>query len=131
MEKINYSVTVQVVGGPSVPIAGVLEVDAYEKIDVTVPAKEGATNGTAEVTVSAGDLASTRLLVMKASAQDGSLSFTTTATGAVAVPLTGPVTLIGGGACSLLAADPDSLTFTNSADTAATVTILVGRKAVA
>jgi hypothetical protein len=129
--KINYSVTVQVVGGPSLPIAGVLEVDAYEKIDVAVPAKAGAADGTADVTVSAGDLAHTKLLVMTASTQDGSLKFKTTAAGAAAVPLTGPVTLIGGTACSLLGADPDTLTFTNSAAAVAEVTILVGRKAVA
>lgn len=130
MEKINYSVTIQVVGGPSVPIAGVLEVDAYEKIDVTVPAKAGATDGTAVVTVSAGDLAHTKLLVLTASSKDGSLKFKTTATGATAVPITGPVTLIGETACSLLEADPDKLTFTNAAASVATVTILVGRKAV-
>lgn len=130
MEKINYSVTVQVVGGPSVPIAGVLEVDAYEKIDITVPAKVGATEGTSVVTVSAADLDDTKLLLLTASNQDGSLKFKTSANGATVTPITGPVTLIGKTACSLLDADPDKLTFTNASAAVATVTILIARKAV-
>ena len=131
MEKINYSVTLQVAGGPSVPIAGVLEVDAYEKIAVTVPAKTGGVNGTADVAVSPSDLADTKLLVLTSSSKDGSLHFKTTAVGAVDVSITGPITLIGPTACSLLGTDPDSFTFTNTAADAATVMILVGRKAVA
>jgi hypothetical protein len=130
MEKINYSVTIQVAGGPSIPIAGVLEVDAYEKIAVTVPAKHGGADGTAEVAVSPGDLAHTKLLLISASSSDGSLHFKTSAVGAADVPITGPVTLIGGAACSLLGTAPDTLTFTNTAAADANVTILVGRKAV-
>jgi hypothetical protein len=130
VERISYSVTVQVAGGPSIPVAGVLEVDAYEKIAVTVPAKQGNANGTADVTVSPGNLAHTLLLLITASVADGSLHFKTSAQGAADMPITGPVTLIGGTACSLLGADPDKLTFTNTAAADAAVTILVGRKAV-
>jgi hypothetical protein len=130
VEKINYSITVQVVGGPTVPIAGVLEVDAYEKIAVAVPAKAGAVDGAAEVAVSPGDLAHTRLLLITASSKDGSLHFKTSAAGAADVPITGPITLIGGAACSLLGTSPDKLTFTNTATEEAAVTILLGRKAV-
>jgi hypothetical protein len=130
VEKINYSVTIQIAGGPSIPIAGALEVDAYEKIDLTVPAKQGAVDGSAVVTVSPGVLADIRLLVLTASSKDGSLKFKTSAAGALDVPITGPLTLIGGTACSLFGTVPDKLTFTNTAATAASVTILVGRKAV-
>lgn len=130
MEKISYSVTVQITGGPSVAIAGVIEVDAYEKIDMTVPAKVAAVNGKADVTVSPGDLDQTKLVIITASSKDGTLSFKTTAAGAVDVPITGPLTMFGGTACSLLGAKPDKFTFTNTAAVAATVTILVGRKAV-
>jgi hypothetical protein len=130
VEKISYSVTVQITGGPSVPIAGVLEVDAYEKIDMTVPAKAGAVDGKADVTVSPGDLDQTKLMIITASSKDGSLSFKTSAAGAADVPITGPLTMFGATACSLLGTKPDKFTFTNTAATAATVTIIVGRKAV-
>jgi len=113
-----------------VPIAGVLEVDAYEKIAVAVPAKQGAVNGTADVTVSPGDLAHTKLLLITASSKDGTLQFKTSAAGAADVAITGPITLIGGTACSLLGTNPDKLTFTNTGATEAAVTILLGRKAV-
>jgi len=131
MEKINFSVTIQVAGGPSIPISGVLEVDAYEKIAVVVPAKKQANDGKAEVSVSPGDLIHTRLILITASSDDGSLKFKTSAAGAADVPIKGPVTLIGATACSLLGATPDKLTFTNSAAAAANVTILVGRNAIA
>lgn len=130
MEKISYSVTVQVAGGPSLPISGTLEVDAYEKIAITVPAKQNNVDGTAEVTVSPGALADTVLLLITASAVDGSQKFKTSAQNANDIPINGPVTLIGGTACSLLDANPDKLTFTNTAGKDATITILVGRKAV-
>lgn len=130
MEKITYSVTVQVAGGPSIPISGVMELDAYEKITVTAPAKNQGVDGVIEVAVSPGDLADTKLFLITTSAGDGSLHFKTSAVGAPDVPITGPLTLIGETACSLLGAPPDMLTFTNKAATDATVTILVGRKAV-
>jgi hypothetical protein len=130
MEKISYSVTVQVTGGPSIPISGVLELDAYEKIKVTVPAKNQGVDGVIEVAVSPGDLAHTKLLLITVSSGDGSLLFKTSAAGAIDVPITGPLTLIGETACGLLGAPPDKLTFTNKASTEGTVTILVGRKAI-
>ncbi len=130
MERINFALTLQVIGGPSLPISGVLEVDAYEKIDVTVPPKVGSTNGTVDVVVSAGALADVKLLAVKASALDGSVFFKTSAAGAADIPITGPVTLIGGTACGLLGTAPDQITFSNSAASEAGVTILVGRNAV-
>jgi hypothetical protein len=130
MEKIAYSVTVQVASGPSIPISGVLNVDAYEKISVTVPAKQQGVDGEIEVAVSPGDLAHTKLLLITASSDDGSLQFKSSAANAPDVPIRGPLTLIGETACSLLGTSPDKLTFTNSAPTEAKVNILVGREAV-
>jgi hypothetical protein len=129
VEKITYAVTVKVVGGPTIPLAGALDVDAYEKLDVTVPARAGGADGTADVAVAPGNLDAVRVLIITSSIEDGKLSFKTSANGAADVPVTGPITLIGGGAVSLLGAKPDHLTFTNAAPTAAQVAILVGRKA--
>lgn len=131
MEKITYSLSIQVSGGPTLTIAGLVEADAYEKLDVTVPAKVGSTAGEAEVTVSAADLAQTKMLVIQASSSDGSLKYKTTAPGATDVPINGPVTLVSGTAAELLGVKPDKLTFTNDAADPAMVTIFVARKAVA
>jgi hypothetical protein len=79
---------------------------------------------------SPGDLDQTKLMIITASSKDGSLSFKTSAAGAADVPITGPLTMFGATACSLLGTKPDKFTFTNTAATAATVTIIVGRKAV-
>ena len=130
MEKIIYSLSIQVSGGPTLTVAGVVEADAYEKLDVTVPAKVGQTAGKAEVTVSAADLAQTKMLVIQASSKDGSLKYKTTAQGATDVPINGPVTLVSGTATGLLGVKPDKLTFANDATVPATVTIFVARKAV-
>jgi hypothetical protein len=75
-------------------------------------------------------LANTKLLLITASSDDGSLQFKSSAANATNVPIRGPLTLIGETACSLLGASPDKLTFTNSAPTEANVNILVGRVAV-
>jgi len=129
MEKINFTLSIQVTGGPAIAIAGLLEVDAYEKMEVTVPAKAAAA-GTAKVTVSPAQLADTKMLVIQATSKDGSLKFKTSEGGAVDRPITGPVTLLSGTACDLLGTQPDNLTFTNEAGAPATVTIFVARKAV-
>ena len=131
MEKITYAVTVTVAGGPSLPIAGELKVDGYEKLDISVAAKVGTANGTADVAVAPGELAAVLLLVITPSVTNGTLAVRTSANGAADIPLTGPITLIGTAAVSLLGAKPDRLVFTNSGGAAASVTILVGRKATA
>ena len=131
MEKINYNLAVQVAGGPVLSMVGVLEVDAYEKIDVMVPAKAAAAAGKLDVTVSPADLNATRLVIIQSSINDGSLKYKGSGAGAADVAITGPLTLLSQSACSLLGTKPDKLTFTIESATPATVTILVGRKAVA
>ncbi len=131
MEKVTYAVTVKVAGGPTLPIAGTLEVDAYEKLDLAVAAHAGGTDGKATVTVAPGELADVLALIITSSSNDGTLRVQTSAAGAADISLTGPITLLGGAAVSLLGTKPDQLTFTNTATSEARVTILVARKAVA
>src|SRR5262245_43437101 len=129
MEKINYSCTLQVKAGPSIPIAGTLDVDGYEKLDITVPAAVGNTAGSADVAVAPGALSAVKLLIITASTYDGSVRFQTSG-GANAIALDGPVTLIGSAAVGLLGSPLDTLTLTNTAASPATVQILAGRVAV-
>ena len=129
MEKMSYSVMVQMVGGPSLPIFGFMELDAYEKITVTVPKKTDGTNGSADVVVSPGDLDDTKALIITSSIEDGKVSFKTSKAGAQPNYISGPITLIGSTACKLLGTKPDKLSFTNAGDNDADITIFVGRSA--
>ena len=126
MEKVQYSITVQVAKGPVIQSGGTLEVDAYEKIDIEIAA--GATE---EATISAGALADVRALVIKPSVEDKTISVKTSAAGAAAIALDGPITLIGAAAASLIGTAPDKFTFKNTGAAPASVQVLVGRKAVA
>ena len=51
--KIDWSFNVVVAGGPKFSASRSVQVDAYDKVDATVPKKEGATAGTATARPSA------------------------------------------------------------------------------
>jgi hypothetical protein len=133
MERISFSVTIQVAGGPSLPIAGTLEVEAYEKFDIAVPPSVAGTNGSAKISVAPVDISKVQLLVIISDINDGTIKFqhssSSTSPPQGVIDLKGPVTLIGTSAVSLLNADTADLTFTNSGSQAARVTLLVGRDA--
>ncbi len=131
MEAISYSVALQVIGGPQIRIAGKADVHGYEMFDVTVPAKTNGTAGTLKLVVAPGALDQVQVLLIVPNVTDKSVAFKTSATGAAAIPLDGPLTLIGAAATSLLGAPPDTIVLTNSGDAAASVQIFVGRNAVA
>jgi hypothetical protein len=132
MERISFSVTIQVAGGPSLPIAGTLEVEAYEKFDIAVPPSVAGTNGSAKISVAPVDISKVQLLVIISDINDGTIKFqhssSSTSPPQGVIDLKGPVTLIGTSAVSLLNEIAD-LTFTNSGSQAARVTLLVGRDA--
>jgi hypothetical protein len=132
MERISFSVTIQVAGGPSLPIAGTLEVEAYEKFDIAVPPSVAGTNGSAKISVAPVDISKVQLLVIISDINDGTIKFqhssSSTSSSQGVIDLQGPVTLIGTSAVSLLNEIAD-LTFTNSGSQAARVTLLVGRDA--
>jgi hypothetical protein len=117
-EKINWNFVAQVLNGPSVSGAGTLDIEAYDKIAVTIAA--GATqqvNLTPSGTVS--------LIIINPTVPDVDLSYKV---GANAVVLDGPLVLIGTGAVSLLGGAAD-LSFTNNTAADATIDILLGRDA--
>ena len=132
MERISFSVTIQVAGGPSLPIAGTLEVEAYEKFDIAVPPSVAGTNGSAKISVAPVDISKVQLLVIISDINDGTIKFqhssSSTSPPQGVIDLKGPMTLIGTSAVSLLNEIAD-LTFTNSGSQAARVTLLVGRDA--
>jgi hypothetical protein len=127
MPDIRWSVAVQIAAGPSVARSAALAVDAYDKVEVTVPAGEE----NLEVQIAPTD-ADIRFLMMTATPV-GAAPLDATyrvndAAGdehAIDSPL---LLLIGAGAVGLMGAVPRSLFLTNNSGTqAVAVEILVGR----
>jgi hypothetical protein len=117
-EKIGWNYVAQALNGPSLSSAGSLEVDAYDKLEVTVA--HGATQ--AVNLVPAGTVS---LLVINPITPDKQLVYKV---GANDVLLDGPHVLIGTGAVGLLGG-ATSLSFTNNTGADAVIEILVGRDA--
>ena len=120
-EKLNWSYATQVVGGPTLAGSGELDVEAYLKLTVTVPAGE-----TVDVEVLPGDGGAVQLLIINPTVPSEELTYKV---GADDVALDGPHILIGAGAVSLLAAAIGTLQFSNGGDQDAEISILAGRDA--
>jgi hypothetical protein len=119
-EKINWTLNVQVVGGPKVAASDVLEVDAYDKIEAVIPAGASAT---VNVQPSGG----AQFLLITASSYEN-LTYKVDASGTT-VTLDDPHVLIGSGAVSLLGSTQSQFAFSNGSAADVTVNILVGRDA--
>lgn len=117
-EKISWNYVTQALNGPSLSAAGDIEVDAYDKFEVTV----GDTATQAVNLVPAGTVS---LLVINPASPDAKLTYKV---GGNDVPLDGPQVLIGAGAVSLLGGT-SNLSFTNNTGADAVIDILVGRDA--
>jgi len=119
-EKINWTLNVQVVGGPKVSAYDVIEVDAYDKIEAVIPA-----SGSATVNVQPG--AGAKFLLITASGYEN-LTYEVDASG-VNVTLDGAHVLIGSGAVRLLGSTQNQFKFSNGGTEDVTAYILVGRDA--
>lgn len=124
-EKITYSITAQVAGGPKLAAANTLEVEAYDKTQITLAA--GATNRT--VNIQPGGAGLTQFVAITASQYNTALTYRVNEVAATAIPLTAPHLFIGAGAVGLLNAAPATLLFSNGTTGDITVDILVGRDA--
>jgi hypothetical protein len=124
-ETIKYSLSFQVVGGTSVPVAGQLTADAVEKIQVAVPA--GATDLTVNLQPGGADLG--QFLLIKASAYSEDLTYKVNDAAATAIVLDAPHVFIGAGAVAILDDEPTTLLFSNATAADVTIDILLGRDA--
>lgn len=120
-EKVNWSYAARIVGGPTVAASGVMNVEAYLKLTVTVPA-----GGSLDVEVLPGGGGSAQLLVINPATPSPDLTYTV---GAEQVVLDGPHVLIGAGAVALLASTIGTLEFANAGAEDVEVSILAGRDA--
>jgi hypothetical protein len=125
-EKISWSFKAQVSSGPSASLSGEVTADAYDKIDVTIPA---STTMSSPVTVEVQPGTGVTFLLITAVSYEGLSYKVGTGSGATEITLDGPHILIGSGAVSLLVNTPDKFLFANTETTDAKVSILVGRDA--
>ena len=119
-EKINWTLNVQVVGGPKVSASDTLDVEAYDKIEAVIPA-----GGSATIDVQPGTGAQF-LLITAGSYADMTYEVDSSGT---TVTLDGPHVLIGSGAVGLLGSTQNQFEFSNAGGEDVTVDILVGRDA--
>jgi hypothetical protein len=132
-EKINWTITAQVVGGPLITESQALEIEAYDKIQVTIA------NGDSdkEIEVQPGGADKVSFLLIRSDkyndVDNGSvnLSFKVNDSTNDEINLDAPLLLIGNGATGVLVPGeaPQKLFFTNSlgTDNDANIEILVGR----
>jgi hypothetical protein len=121
-ERLNWSFSTQVAGGPTLAGSGEMaDIDAYVKLNVVVPA-----NASQGVEILTGGGAAVRLLLISPAKPSVDLTYEV---GGQDVPLDGPVVLIGAGAASLLSATIGTLDFTNNTAQDATISILAARDA--
>ena len=123
---INVRLSVTVDQGPQIATSRTLELDAYDTLDVTIPADGNAH----DVEVQPDDGAQIRLLALTASSYDPPLTWEADESGTQR-QLDEPVVLAGASLASLLGSAANAIAFTNSGGTDQTVQILVGRQAVA
>jgi len=129
-EVIKYSLNVQVVGGPSIPVADKVEPEAYGKIQVTVTA--GAVDKEMNLQPDGNNLAEFLLIkssVYKDADPAHAVTYKVNAAGADAITLDGPHLFIGKGAVAILDAAPTKLFFSNSLTADVTIDVLIGRDA--
>ena len=124
---------VEASGAGTLSATHVVNAEAYQRIEVTVPAAAGGNDGSVTVDVQPGAGALLRLVSITASAYpvalDGSARLTYTVDGgADAIALDAPL-LVVGGAIGTLLGDVQQVEFTNAAAESVDVVILVGRDA--
>ncbi len=128
-ESIRWSLNVQVTGGPKSTLGRTIDVHAYDKISVEIPAGTSGTDpGSRNVEIQpAEEIGRLRLLLITTNQYDVAVSVTAEG-GTIGIPLDGPLLLFSQGAIGLLGeSPPQSLTFNNGLETPVKIDILVGR----
>ena len=118
-EQVLWTVSLRAVNGPQINTSGNFQVEAYDKVDVTI-----AAGGNQQVDLFPGAAGALRCLVIVPALPDEQLTYDV---GGTAVALDAPHVLLGGAVG--LAGDATSLTFDNQTAVDATISIFVGRDA--
>jgi hypothetical protein len=126
-EKINWSFNVQVAGGPRISQSSIIDVDAYDKFDISLD----KTTVDRTVEVQPGTADNIKFVVITSDNYEAitcKVDPNATTKGPV-FKLDGPLILIGSGASSLLGQGQKQLEFVNASSKAASVSIMIGRAA--
>ena|SRR2546423_5850467 len=129
MAQIIVSANVVVPNGPSFAFSQTLEVEAYDRIDVSVPAAPATTNKKVELLGGTGEV---QFIAITSDwfGDDLTYKINSNAAATVARKLNQPHLFVGTGAVSLFDAAPKTLFFSNAAPGQdANVQILIGRDA--
>ncbi len=146
MALINVTTSVQIQGGPQQSFSRAIDVEAYGRIEATVPAAASAAGVVTVEVQPSGDVTQVQFLLITASQYGDQLTYsaagldgeaTSEATseanggngGVADVTLDAPQLFLGPAAVGLLQVAPQSITFSNSSSDPITVVILVGRDA--
>lgn len=127
--RINWTLKVQVAEGPRMSVSKSVAVQAYDKINVVI--EDGASGQ--EVQVQPGGEGQVQFLLIGSDYYGADLSYSVNAPEAASEDRTKLDALqlfVGDGAVGLLDSSPETLYFYNGLGEAASITILVGRKAI-
>ncbi|NTU41458.1 MAG: hypothetical protein HGA78_00080 [Nitrospirales bacterium] len=122
---INLALQVSVVAGPSVSVSKKLDVEAYDKINVTIPAAAADK----EVQIQPGLSSQVQLILLKASKYGADLKYKVHVNTNPDIVLDQDQLFSGAGQVGLLGANLDKLFFTNGFSEDVTLEILIGRDA--
>ncbi len=123
-EKLDWTFAARVLNGPTTAESGVLSIEAYVKVAVTIPQGQ-----TVDVEIFPGGGGSAQLVVISPAVPSDKLTYKV---GTTDVKLDGPHVLIGSGAVGMLAGSSGTvgtLKFKNQTAADAELSILAGRDA--
>lgn len=123
-ESINWSLNVQVIGGPKVMASDTKEIEAYDKIEVTIEAE----TADKEVEIQPGGAGRVQFLLIKSDTYSEDLTYKVNELTKI-IKLDALQVFIGNGAVELLTEPPEKLVFTNDLTNPVSIEILVGRMA--
>ena len=123
-ESINWSLNVQVIGGPKIMASDTKEIEAYDKIEVTIEAE----TADKEVEIQPGGAGRVQFLLIKSDTYSEDLTYKVNELTKI-IKLDALQVFIGNGAVELLTEPPEKLVFTNDLTNPVSIEILVGRMA--
>jgi hypothetical protein len=130
-KNIRWSLNVQVASGPNISMSQIVEVEAYDNIDVVVPGASvnPPAAGTKTVEVQPGGSGQVSFLLITSNMYDSKLTYKVVDDGDSEIKLDAPLLLVESGAVGLLGTKNNTFVFTNKIAKDVSINILVGRKA--
>jgi hypothetical protein len=123
--SISWTLNVQITQGPILAVSGSSEIDAYDRVAVTLAS--GASDRVVEL--QPGGDGQVRFLLIRSSKYGNGLTYKVNSAANPARVLNDLLFLVGQGGVALLGAPPNTLRFSNSLPEDVTIEILIGRQA--